>query len=70
MRQKCLASNSEGGRAARRCKAAPDLRERLAATGAIPVGNSAETFARQIKTRIDIYVTVARDANIRAEQER
>jgi hypothetical protein len=67
MRQKCWASNSEGGRAARRCKAAPDLREHLAVTGAIPVGNSAETFARQIKTNVDIYVKVARDANIRAK---
>jgi hypothetical protein len=70
MRQRCWASNSNGRGAARRYQAAPHLRERLAATGAIPVGNSAETFARQIKTRVDIYVTVAREANIRAEQER
>jgi tripartite-type tricarboxylate transporter receptor subunit TctC len=51
----------------RKALAAPDVRERLEATGAIPVGNSAEEFAQQIKTSVDIYVKVARNANIRAE---
>jgi tripartite-type tricarboxylate transporter receptor subunit TctC len=51
----------------RKALATPEVRERLEATGAIPVGNSAEEFAKQIKTSVDIYVKVARDANIRAE---
>lgn len=46
---------------------APDVRERLQALGAIPVGNTGEEFAVQIKTAIDRYVKVARDANVKAE---
>lgn len=51
----------------RKALAAVDVRERLEATGAIPVGNSPDEFAKQIKTNVDIYVKVAREAKIRAE---
>lgn len=51
----------------RKALAAVDVRERLEATGAIPAGNSPDEFAKQIKTNVDIYVKVARDAKIRAE---
>jgi tripartite-type tricarboxylate transporter receptor subunit TctC len=51
----------------RKALAAAEVRERLEATGAIPVGNSPDEFAKQIKTNVDIYVKVARAANIRAE---
>jgi tripartite-type tricarboxylate transporter receptor subunit TctC len=51
----------------RRALAAAEVRERLEATGAIPVGNSPEEFAKQIKTNVEIYAKVAREANIRAE---
>ena len=47
--------------------AQPDVRERLEALGAIPVGNTPEEFAAQIKATIDVQVKVARAANIRAE---
>lgn len=46
---------------------APEVRERLQALGAIPVGNTGEEFAVQIKTAIDRYVKVARESNIRSE---
>lgn len=51
----------------RKALAAAEVRERLEATGAIPAGNSPDEFAKQIKTNVDIYVKVARAANIRAE---
>ena len=47
--------------------AQPDVRERLEALGAIPVGNTPEEFAAQIKATIDVQVKVARVGNIRAE---
>ncbi len=46
---------------------APEVRERLQALGAIPVGNTGAEFAVQIKTAIDRYVKVARESNIRSE---
>jgi tripartite-type tricarboxylate transporter receptor subunit TctC len=51
----------------RKALAAVEVRQRLEATGAIPAGNSPGEFAKQIKTNVDIYVKVARAANIRAE---
>ena len=51
----------------RKALAAAEVRERLEATGAIPAGNSPEEFSKQIKTHVDLYVKVARAANIRAE---
>jgi len=46
--------------------AQPDVRERLEGLGAMPVGNTPEEFAAQIKATIDVQVKVARTANIRA----
>jgi tripartite-type tricarboxylate transporter receptor subunit TctC len=51
----------------RKALTAVDVREGLEATGAIPVGNSPDEFAKQIKTDVDLYTKVAREANIRAE---
>ncbi len=47
--------------------ATPDVRERLAGLGAIPVGNTPEAFAAQVKATIDLHVKIARTANIKAE---
>jgi tripartite-type tricarboxylate transporter receptor subunit TctC len=46
---------------------APDVRERLAADGAEPVGSSPEEFAAFIKSEIDKWARVASAAGIRAE---
>lgn len=45
----------------------PEVRERLLALGANPVGKNSAEFAADLKRDIDRYVKVARDANIRAE---
>lgn len=45
----------------------PDVRERLLALGANPVGKASAEFAADLKRDIDRYVKVARDANIRSE---
>ena len=46
---------------------APDVRERLLALGANPVGKGSAEFAADLKRDIDRYVKVARDSNIRSE---
>jgi tripartite-type tricarboxylate transporter receptor subunit TctC len=46
---------------------APDVRERLAADGAEPVGSSPEEFAAFIKSEIDKWARVASAAGFRAE---
>lgn len=46
---------------------APDVRERLLALGANPVGKNSAEFAADLKRDIDRYVKVARDSNIRSE---
>ncbi|MBC7778884.1 MAG: tripartite tricarboxylate transporter substrate binding protein [Proteobacteria bacterium] len=45
----------------------PEVRERIEALGAVPVGNTPEEFALQIKADIDTQVRVARAAKIRAQ---
>ena len=45
----------------------PEVRERLEALGAIPVGNTPQEFAAQIKATIDVYVKVAREGKIQAQ---
>jgi len=46
----------------------PEVRERLEASGAIPVGgNTPQEFAAQIKATIDVYVKVAREGKIQAQ---
>ncbi len=45
----------------------PDVRERLAAEGADPVGNSPEEFAAHIKRELARWSKVIRQAHIRAE---
>jgi len=47
--------------------AVPEVRERLAALGTIPIGNTPEAFAAQVRATIDIQVKIARAANIKAE---
>jgi tripartite-type tricarboxylate transporter receptor subunit TctC len=44
-----------------------DVRERIAANGADPVGNSPEEFAAFIRSERDKYARIAKDANIRLE---
>jgi tripartite-type tricarboxylate transporter receptor subunit TctC len=46
---------------------APDMRERLAADGTDPVGNSPDEFARYIKSELTKWGKVARDAGIKPE---
>ena len=45
-----------------------EIAERFKLLSAVPVGNSPEEFAKQIKEEVDIYVKVARKANIKADQ--
>lgn len=45
----------------------PEVRERLEALGAIPIGNTPEAFAAQIKASIELQTRIARAGNIRAE---
>ena len=45
----------------------PEVRERLEALGAIPVGNTPQEFAAQIKATIDVYVKVAHEGKIQAQ---
>jgi len=45
----------------------PDVREKLAAMGVQPVGNTSEQFAEMIKTEIAKYGPVVKAANIKAE---
>jgi tripartite-type tricarboxylate transporter receptor subunit TctC len=47
--------------------ALPDVKERLAALGLDPVGNTPEDFAAQIKAEIARWHRVIRDANIKIE---
>jgi tripartite-type tricarboxylate transporter receptor subunit TctC len=47
--------------------AAPEIRERLEAVGVEVVGNMPDQFAAQIRSDLDRYIKVAREANIRAE---
>ena len=47
--------------------ASPEMRERLAAQGAEPVGNTPEQFAAFIKSEIAQWVKVVREAKISAE---
>jgi tripartite-type tricarboxylate transporter receptor subunit TctC len=46
---------------------APDMREKLAADGTDPVGNSPDEFARYIKAELTKWGKVARDAGIKPE---
>jgi tripartite-type tricarboxylate transporter receptor subunit TctC len=46
---------------------APDMREKLAADGTDPVGNSPDEFARYIKSELTKWGKVARDAGIQPE---
>jgi tripartite-type tricarboxylate transporter receptor subunit TctC len=46
---------------------APKVKERLAATGNVPVGNTPEQFARLIASETERYAEVVRVANIKAE---
>jgi len=46
---------------------APDVRARLLALGANPVGKGSAEFAADLKRDIDRYVKVARESNIRGE---
>jgi tripartite-type tricarboxylate transporter receptor subunit TctC len=46
---------------------APDMREKLAADGTDPVGNSPDEFARYIKSELTKWARVARDAGIQPE---
>jgi len=48
-----------------RIVALPDVKERLAAVGYVPVANTPEQFAAQIKTDIAKWGKVIRDANIK-----
>jgi tripartite-type tricarboxylate transporter receptor subunit TctC len=45
----------------------PDVKERLAADGAEPVGSSPEEFASQIRSEIEKWTRVAKAAGIRPE---
>ena len=45
----------------------PEVRERLLALGANPVGKGSAEFAADLKRDIDRYVKVARESNIRGE---
>jgi len=47
--------------------ALPDVRERLAAVGLDPVGNSPEEFAAQVKSDIARWGRIIRELNIKAE---
>lgn len=47
--------------------AIPEIRNRLESVGAEPAGNTPDQFTAQIRSDIDRYVKVAREANIRAE---
>jgi len=45
----------------------PETRERFAAMGVEPVGNTSEEFARSIRADLERWTDVARRANIQAE---
>ena len=45
----------------------PDMRERLAAMGIQPVGNTSEQFAGMIRNEIAKYGPVVKAANIKAD---
>jgi tripartite-type tricarboxylate transporter receptor subunit TctC len=47
--------------------ALPEMKERMAALGFVPVGNSAEEFAAQIRTELAKRAKIIRDAGIKAE---
>ncbi len=47
--------------------AQPDIRARLAAFGFVPVGSTPEEFGAQIKSDIDTWTAVVRDAGIKIE---
>jgi tripartite-type tricarboxylate transporter receptor subunit TctC len=47
--------------------AQPDVKEKLAALGFVPVANSPEAFGRRIKDEIEKWGKVVRDANLRVE---
>jgi tripartite-type tricarboxylate transporter receptor subunit TctC len=47
--------------------ALPDVKDKLAALGFEPVGNSPEEFAAQIRRELPKWAKVVRDANIKAE---
>ena len=50
-----------------RVLALPDVKQRLAAEGAVAIGNTPEQFAEQIRKDIARWAKVARDANVKAE---
>jgi tripartite-type tricarboxylate transporter receptor subunit TctC len=45
----------------------PDMKERMAALGFAPVGNTPEEFAAQIRTEIAKRAKIIRDAGIKAQ---
>jgi len=45
----------------------PDIKERLAALGFAPVGNTPEEFAAQIRTELETRAKIIRDAGIKAQ---
>jgi tripartite-type tricarboxylate transporter receptor subunit TctC len=44
--------------------AMPDVRQKLASEGAIPVGNSPEQFAEQVRKELDHWTKIAKEAKI------
>lgn len=50
-----------------RILALPDVRQRLTAEGAEPIGNTPEQFAEQIRKDIARWAKVARDADIKPQ---
>ena len=48
--------------------ALPDVREKLAALGYEPITTSPDEFAARIKTEMEKWAKVIRDANIKLEQ--
>jgi tripartite-type tricarboxylate transporter receptor subunit TctC len=51
-----------------RILALPDVKQRLAAEGAVAIGNTPEQFAEQLRRDTARWAKVARDANVKASQ--
>jgi tripartite-type tricarboxylate transporter receptor subunit TctC len=47
--------------------ATPDVRERLESLGFVPVANTPQEFGQRLKTEMEKWGKVVRDANIRAD---
>ena len=45
----------------------PDIQERLLADGAVPVGNTPDEFRARIRSDLERFARIAREAGIKAE---